>query len=220
MSVTVASSSAVSLARSTPARWRRISGINRANSGTRIGHSRKIDEVAAPRFVEPDRHLIAAPLRLEARAPPRARRNRHDLLHRHVRESPLLERCHDEIALPGEIGLARHMLERAAAAGAEMDAGRRGPRRALLDQLDEMAPLALTFHANNVAWNRARNEQSVRGHPVAGVAELHDFDDFAEASRLLGHSATSYSQVLGSIGTGHRIMGRRMQRDGDRARTT
>ena len=201
MSVTVASSSAVSLARSTPARWRRISGINRANSGTRIGHSRKIDEVAAPRFVEADRHLIAAPLRLEARAPSRARRNRHDLLHRHVREAALLERRDDEIALPGEIGVARHMLERAAAAGAEMDAGRSGPRRSLLDQLDETAPFALTFHANNIAWNRAGNEQSVRGHPVAGVAELHDFDDFAGRLALVVACAISLISVPRNNGT-------------------
>ena len=60
-----------------------------------------------------------------------------------------------------------------------MRAGRRGPSRPLLDHLDETAPPAFTVYTNNIAWNRARNEQSVRGYPVTGMAEFHDFDDFA-----------------------------------------
>src|SRR6185503_15772973 len=123
----------------------------------------QVDEVAASRLVEPDRHLIPAPLSLEVRAPPRAWSNRVDLAHGHVRKAALLERGDDEIAFPGEVGFASHMLQRAAAAGAEMDAGGRGPRRPFLDQLDETAPLAFTVYANDIAWNRAGNEQSVGG---------------------------------------------------------
>jgi hypothetical protein len=79
------------------------------------------------------------------------------------------------------------MLERAAPANAEVSAWWNSPRRPLLDHFDKATPLSFTAYANNVAWNCAGNEQSVLGHPVAGVAEFHDFDDFAGFPRLLGH---------------------------------
>ena len=119
--------------------------------GNQHGTFGDVDQAAALRFVESQGYAAARiRARLEHRAPPRARRHRANLFHRHIGKAALLERVQDQIALPGEIGPLRHHLQGAAAAAAEMGTNRLGPRWTRRDD-------SLQAAARTLADRRARH---------------------------------------------------------------
>ena len=107
-----------------------------------------VEDRLAAASVEPEDDPVLRPHRREDRAPAARRRHRDDRLDR-CRNTALCEGGLDLPAFPREIGRARHVLERAAAADAEMAADRRHAVGARCDD-----------------YRRAAHDRRVRARPL------------------------------------------------------
>ena len=96
----------------------------------------------------------------KGRPPPAGERHGADLLDRRLKPARG-ERRDDKLALPGEIGVSLHMLERAAAAGAEILADRSDALRARLENGERLgvAVSGLGVHLHQLAWKREGHEE-------------------------------------------------------------
>ena len=114
------------------------------------------------------------------RPPPAGERHGADLLDRRLKPARG-ERRDDKLALPGEVGVSLHMLERAAAAGAEILADRGDALRARLENGERfgVAVSGLGLHLHQLAGKREGHEERAVGpfrHAVALGAKPLDPD--------------------------------------------
>src|SRR5258706_8757857 len=140
-----------------------------------------IDEISALGLIETELDLVARSPRLEHRAASRAGRHGANGLDLRVVEPALRERGENEVPLPGEIGLKRHVLQRAAAATPEMRAARLGPPRTRFENFLDLSPLTHSGDPDEIAWHCVRDEIAFTRHAIASMAEFEDFDDFAHS---------------------------------------
>ena len=162
----VASSSPPGRARSRRPSSAPSGGSSATSCGTSTGQASSAITRCPVRSLKPRRTV--APWRTNAN---RARRRlpgcrAHQRLDPDVLESPLRERRRDLLAFPCAILRKRHVLQLAAAAGAEMGARRLGARR-LLEPVDRLADQTVAAssgdaHAQAVARQRKRHEDPAR----------------------------------------------------------
>src|SRR5258706_5673361 len=140
-----------------------------------------IDEISALRFIETELALVARSPRLEHRAASRAGRHGANGFDLHVVEPALRERGENKVPLPGEIGLKRHVLQRAAAATSKVPAAGLGTPRTRFENFLDLSPLTDSGDPDEIAWHCVRDEIAFTCHAIASMAEFEDFDDFAHS---------------------------------------
>ncbi|HTW25493.1 MAG TPA: hypothetical protein VME92_00090 [Acetobacteraceae bacterium] len=146
----------------------------------------EVDHARLPRRVQPQRHAGAAAAERELGAPPRSRRRACQRRNRRVGESGAAQRLRQQPGLPRGIGPIVPVLQRAAAAGAEMRAWRgdtvgRGDQHLLRDPGPTGAAPGYRADADAFAGDGGRNidRRSVRqgGDAIALGANPLDAHD-------------------------------------------
>ena len=173
-------------------RDQRLFQLGQARDDARRQHRADLDVdqlMRAGAAIAESEPLFAAAKRKRG-APAAAERHRPHRLHLRL-EPARPQGGHDQLALPGEIGARLEMLERAAAANAEMRADRRDAVGARLDHLDQAGAVAagLDLDCDELARQREGHEEraiGAVGHAVALRAEPRDPDLKLHGARRSG----------------------------------